>query len=75
MLAPEHHSLHLLGIPFLVIMIKRCHVALELLLQLIEVTHCLIKCPTKTTTVSTVEPLECWLIVFLITTDSADASH
>lgn len=43
-------ALHLPGMSLLVVTIKCCHVALEVLLQLIEGAHCLIKCPRKTTT-------------------------
>lgn len=47
---PEHAVLHLPGMSLLVVTIKCCHVALEVLLQLIEGAHCLIKCPGKATT-------------------------
>lgn len=47
---PELAALHPPGMSLLVVTIECCHVALEVLLQLVEGAHRLIKCPRKTTT-------------------------
>lgn len=43
------NMLHLLGMSLLVYAIECCHVPLEVLLQLVEGAHRLIKCPRKKT--------------------------
>lgn len=44
---PEHTALHPPGVSLLVVSIECRHVALEVLLQLVEGAHRLIKCPGK----------------------------